>query len=370
MTSSKRRPVSTENPPVRNNGDNATPASIVKLMTETRNERQAALDLERIGDTLKHAREKRGENLRQIAEYLRIRHNFLVALENSRYDELPADAYVIGFLRTYANYLELDGKDAIDRYRREMAGRRKKPVLTMPTPITEGRTPSAAIMIGAGIAAILVYALWYGLSSSDRAVVSVPPTLPTSSEISEASSNNSATNNQPLVPPPALSVTQAPILPPQTSSITAVQTTGMSPITAAPVPTEASQPHSPLSLAATSPISGPTSSDLHTPTNMPAGQAYGDLHQAAHVAIHVEKECWVLIADSNGKTIFDHILKPGDVYNVPDLKGLTLTTGNGSGLILTLDGAELPRLADSSRVVRGVSLDPSKLKSLPQTPAE
>ncbi|MDR3448422.1 MAG: helix-turn-helix domain-containing protein, partial [Alphaproteobacteria bacterium] len=143
---------------------------------------------ERIGDILRTARLERNDDLYQIAEYLCIKPAFLVALENSRYDEFPADAYVIGFLRTYASFLGVDGKEAVDRYRYEMAGRRKKPVLAMPVPMSEGRTPSALILVGATIAALLIYALWYGISSANRTDVNAPPPLPVSQQTSPADS--------------------------------------------------------------------------------------------------------------------------------------------------------------------------------------
>ena len=141
---------------------------------------------DRIGDTLRAARGARGDDLYHIAEYLCIKPAFLIALENSRYDELPADAYVIGFLRTYANFLGVDGKQAVDRYRYEMAGRRRKPVLSMPIPVSEGRAPTGILMVGATVAVLLIYALWYGLSSSNRAEVNTPPALPVAGQASPA----------------------------------------------------------------------------------------------------------------------------------------------------------------------------------------
>src|ERR1700722_9854283 len=134
--------------------------------------------LERVGDILRRRRQQRGDDLQQIADYLCIRKSFIVALENSAYDELPADAYVIGFLRSYAAYLGFDGGDAINRYRGEMSGRRRKPMLILPTPIAEGRTPSALIMTGAAVAAVLIYILWYGLSTSSHTGADMQPPLP------------------------------------------------------------------------------------------------------------------------------------------------------------------------------------------------
>jgi len=156
--------------------------------------------MERLGDILRRRRENRGDELQHIADYLCIRKNFLVALENSDYDELPADAYVIGFLRSYASYLGFDGREAIEHYRHEMAGRRRKTALVLPTPITEGRTPSIPIMIGAALVALLIYAGWYGFSSSGRAIVSVPPPLPTvTAATSDSSGTAVALDSAPLV---------------------------------------------------------------------------------------------------------------------------------------------------------------------------
>ena len=168
---------------------------------QSRNQAGAPASLERIGDALRNARERRGGDLGQIADYLCIRATFLSALEESRYDDLPADAYVIGFLRSYASYLGLDGSDAINRYRREMSGRRKKPALAMPTPIAEGRAPSAAIMAGAAVAALAIYAIWYGLSGSGRTAVSVAPPLPLPSVSSETPLNGFTTVPQGLAVP-------------------------------------------------------------------------------------------------------------------------------------------------------------------------
>ena len=51
-----------------------------------------------------------------------------------------------------------------------------------------------------------------------------------------------------------------------------------------------------------------------------------------------------MVTDGAGKTVFDHVLKPGDIYKVPNKPGLSLTTGNGSGIVLVLDGVDLPKV--------------------------
>jgi cytoskeleton protein RodZ len=325
-------------------------------------------ELDRIGDLLRRARGQRGENLDAISAYLRIRPGFLAALENSRYEELPADAYVIGFLRSYANYLGLDSRQVIDHYRREMAGRRRRPQLNMPKPISEGRAPTMPVLAAAFLAALLIYALWYGLSSSGQETVKTSPSLPQPA----AQTETAQPPENEAIAAPVLLAAPAPIPP-------APDTTQISPNVppAAPVPAQTPagifvNGPSPVSgLASPSPSDAQPKMDLGSKAeDLPKGQAYGEASLSARLILRVEKESWVLIADSQGNTLFDKILKPGDVYNVPAGKDLRLTTGNGSGVVLNLDGTDLPHLAPDSRLVRNVPLDPDALKAGKTQPKE
>ena len=177
------------------------------------------MPVERIGDILRREDAKSAATICSISPItFASAAAYLEAIENSEYDEFPADAYVIGFLRSYAEFLGLDGKEAINLYRAEMAGRRKKPTLTMPTPMPEGRSPSAFILIGAVVTAILVYAAWYGLSTSDRATISAPQSLSSSATSSSSDTANNASPSATVVPivpvampaPPAEQVDQQP----------------------------------------------------------------------------------------------------------------------------------------------------------------
>jgi cytoskeleton protein RodZ len=54
----------------------------------------------RVGADLRAARERLAWSIQDIADGLRIRGQYLVALEEGRVDELPGTAYAVGFLRT------------------------------------------------------------------------------------------------------------------------------------------------------------------------------------------------------------------------------------------------------------------------------
>ncbi len=353
----------------------ATPETTMPPQPEEppRSTRTAVYEKDRVGDILRRVREHRGEDIESISDYLRIRPSFLIALENSHYDELPADAYVIGFLRTYALYLGLDGRGAIDQYRREMAGRRRKPQLSMPQPMSEGRTPTAAVLIGAAVLCLLIYGLWYGLATPDREIIEKPLELPqptaeeTSTPASEALAATPAgdlllettTGASETVSSLAAQqeVKQEEKAPEKNASKEEPKKDAPKEEVKKPEPQPAAAPEKPAEKP--DGASQPIAEKQQEP---PKPQSYGEAGKTRMV-VRAEEESWVLITDSKGVTVFERVLKPGETYNVPAAKGLNLTAGNASGIVLSLDGKPLPRLSNQGRVVRGIPLDPDKAKN-------
>src|SRR5437764_6665147 len=74
-----------------------------------------------IGGSLRAARLKRELTPTDVQKAIRIRDRYLQALEEERWELLPGDAYVKGFLRTYADYLGLDGRLYVEEYNSRFA---------------------------------------------------------------------------------------------------------------------------------------------------------------------------------------------------------------------------------------------------------
>jgi len=70
-----------------------------------------------LGDTLKSAREERGISMDQVIHETNISRNYLEALEAEAFEEFPAEAYLIGFLRNYADFLGLDADKIVGQYK-------------------------------------------------------------------------------------------------------------------------------------------------------------------------------------------------------------------------------------------------------------
>src|SRR5919107_3950495 len=64
-----------------------------------------------IGRILEQKRNERGLSLEDVEQATKIRKRYLTGLEREDYAMLPDAVYVRGFLKTYANYLGLDGED-------------------------------------------------------------------------------------------------------------------------------------------------------------------------------------------------------------------------------------------------------------------
>ena len=69
-----------------------------------------------IGNSLREARVRQGLDYAQVELGTKIRSKYLKALEDEQFATLPAQPYVKGFLRTYAEFLGLDGQLYVDEY--------------------------------------------------------------------------------------------------------------------------------------------------------------------------------------------------------------------------------------------------------------
>lgn len=93
-----------------------------------------------IGSALRDARRARGLDITDCAAAIYIRARYLTAIEDGRFGDLPDPAYVGGFVRAYAEYLDVDIGDFGEPDRelpvRDEAASRPRPVY-----ITAAREP-------------------------------------------------------------------------------------------------------------------------------------------------------------------------------------------------------------------------------------
>ncbi len=74
-------------------------------------------EFENVGARLAAVRESRGIDLREAAARTHIREAHLTAIETVNASGLPARPYALGFVRTYAEFLELDARTIVEQFK-------------------------------------------------------------------------------------------------------------------------------------------------------------------------------------------------------------------------------------------------------------
>ena len=73
------------------------------------------------GEILKKRREDLGLDIREMADLLKIKAAYLVAIENDTFAELPAPVYTTGYIRSYAKYLDVDAESIVLYYTKNLS---------------------------------------------------------------------------------------------------------------------------------------------------------------------------------------------------------------------------------------------------------
>jgi transcriptional regulator with XRE-family HTH domain len=83
-----------------------------------------------LGEFLQRERELRHISLDDVAERTKISRRYLEAIEEERYDRLPGETFVRGFIRSYAQSIGLDPQDTLLIYNQSRLGQEVPPLST------------------------------------------------------------------------------------------------------------------------------------------------------------------------------------------------------------------------------------------------
>jgi len=355
---------------------------------------------------LRAARLQAGFDLVDVAGALHIQARYLEAIEDGRFEDLPGPAYAIGFVRAYAEFLRLDGKQIIRQFKDEARGLSRRQALVFPEPLQEGRFPGGVVLLVALLLATAIYGGWYywehrQMAESDE-VSQVPaelakmvPANPQPASPAAAPSEAQASSATTLAPnelapgntgggasaPAAAPPQPNPSSPAGRAALpsSAPAVAEQSPASAGPAaptlkfalkPAVGMVTSDPASGAPAAPASGPQLAPLAPPipdqlAALKPGEArvYGDNNVDSRVTLTARQDSWVQVRDRAGNVIWTRTLRAGDSYRVPNQPGLTLVTGNAGALDVSVDGKTAPSLGGNGIVRRNIPLDPDKLAS-------
>lgn len=142
-------------------------------------EQGAEADVISFGTWLRRQRELREISLREIADVTKISIRYLEALEQDRFDVLPAPVFAHGFLREYARYVGLDADEVVNSYL--TAQKEAEPEEAPDDPVVpqrdENRPTGVLLALAAAVLLVVVAVLAYFAESCRVPDRSEPPPM-------------------------------------------------------------------------------------------------------------------------------------------------------------------------------------------------
>ncbi|MBW2609132.1 MAG: DUF4115 domain-containing protein [Deltaproteobacteria bacterium] len=114
-----------------------------------------------LGALLKDERKKKGLSLDEVAKITRLRRHYLDALDNEDWDNLPAPVFIKGFIKSYAQTLGLDERNALDLYEKLTPIEEEAPKPLVEPKKSRSRGVFLVISLLVIVMAVTVY-LWTG----------------------------------------------------------------------------------------------------------------------------------------------------------------------------------------------------------------
>lgn len=231
-----------------------------------------------VGDILRRERLRQKLTLDDIAVVVRISKGYLRDIEQNQFHNLPGLPYVLGFVRTYAEFLKLNSEGLVEQVKIEMgyettiAAERLHSVQEEGFEVKQDRS-FLTIIISIVILALIIVGVVYYLNTPDTSTVDTQPLAPASSAHKGATSGDAtATSHK-----------------------------------------ESSQK-----------------------ANASSAKVYGTKGKANFV-VTATAPVWIQVKDRMGRVVFSRMLALGDQYRVP-VGVYLLTTGNAGAVSVSFRG--------------------------------
>ena len=249
-----------------------------------------------IGTALRDARVTRNLSLAEVSALLRIREAHLEAIELEDFDQLPGNVYAIGFIRTYAQYLELNESDLIMRFKAASVESGMADMVFEEEEETEqisGALKISLLVVGA----LVVYVLWL-VAGTRNDGITVSTVVQTPAAPVEALS---APTPQAVVADEAAA-----------SSAAAVET---------PATPRASDEAAPAAATIERPAVVKPNTQLIDTTPAPS-----------KVEIRATRRTWMRLENAQGRVLFSSVIDEGEGFELPDDMNYILATRDAGAL--------------------------------------
>jgi len=292
----------------------------------------------KVGTMLKSLRQQKGLKIVDISKKLCIRKCYLEAIENSNYKELPAVPYGIGFIRSYANYLGLNGENIVELYKEE-TNTPKNDDMRILEAQPEATVPGLQYLLISLLAVAAIYAAWVFFNKNDVSVsenlpeetitneeenaevVVIEDFNPVSDESAKTESEKTVVDNDVVVMSDEKYVDDKQSVTENDETVNNID-----------------------SVKAGNTSKAEEIVEEKTEKNSTQG-----------VVVEVLKETWIEVKDKN-KLYISKVLNAGDSYRVPEGSGMILSVGKHDGVNVYINGV-LTKVAKATKKTN-IELDP------------
>ena len=302
---------------------------------------------ETVGFILKQKRRELKFSLDDVSSHLKIKKFYLDAIENNEFSNLPGNTYTIGFIKSYASFLKLDQKKLVEIYKymnNTLVDQNKDEVqdenVVIKDPVFNTNHLILALLV---VLFILIVVVIVKFTSKPVDNVVKPAEnvelLLNSDKKLELNINNKETENNLQDAKEAVDVKE-------NTDVNAFQNIQKEEVNTEKMKEELS-----------------------------SSKEYGVKDKlTARIVLKITKDNWIKLKKDgfykydeklgdigNGTTVFEGVLKSGDIYYIPDGVGYYLTVGNAQGVDIIVDGKVIEPLSQYEVSRHNIEMNVEKL---------
>ena len=265
------------------------------------------------GALLRRAREGRKLSIEDVAQSLRLSPRIISALEEEAFDQLPGPTYVRGYLRSYAQFLDVVPQPLIDAYNdRPEAARRTE--MAAPAPVRQATSSDAMVRFGTALIVVIVLGL-AGLWWSGHDTSNLRPAMPEPATSSEGGARPAIVDAEREVAPE----------PPAEQSNETPLATAPSAETASDADTEVVPPPA-------------ASARAETPSATPEPPPLDPSVPLARLVLYMHEDSWADVRDAQQRRLLYETIPAGRVVTVEGVAPIRVFLGNVDGVTVEFNG--------------------------------
>ena len=294
-----------------------------------------------VGKLCLDARLKKGLTQEQASKILKVKVSIIKDFEDGNEFELHGLAYKIGFVRSYAFLLELDADVLVEEFKESLQLNTYKEDYKFLTPNNEAKKylPMGAVL--SLFISVIIYTGWY-YSDRNKNVIQV------SNQVLEDNKTNFPTKNDYIIIEDSLDTDKSVSLD-NKKNINKVEKIILN--TKIEVQDKNIENNGKKNLASENIIKsvGIEANEMSAKAN--------ERNPDTELVLKAIGNSWVEIEDLNGNILMTRLMRPGETYIVPNIKGLTFNTGNAGALSLSRGDILLPSLGDVGEIIKARPLN-------------